>query len=287
MNSIQNRGYAKPEYLISTEELAEKLNDPSIRIVESNEDQLLYTSGHIPGAIEIDWIKDLNQPVLRDYLDKSGFQELLSKSGITKDTTVIFYGDKSNWWACYAFWIFQLFGHSNAKILDGGRLKWVNEGRDLTKSRPTYDRTDYHAPERDDSTLRAMRDDVLNHLNKAGKLVDVRSPQEFDGSKLHMEGYPNEGAMRGGHIPTAKNVPWAMAVNSEDGTFKTVEELKEIYENQCGLKANDEIIAYCRIGERSSLTWFVLSYLMGFKNVKNYDGSWTEWGNLVGVPIEK
>lgn len=287
MNDIELRGYAHPDVLVSTEWLAANLDNNDIRIVESNEDQLLYHSGHIPAAIEIDWVKDLNQPVRRDYLDRADFEVLLSRSGITPDTTVVFYGDKNNWWACYAFWIFQLYGHTNARILDGGRLKWEKESRALSKERPSISPSQYKAPARDDKTYRAFRDDVLNHVEATMPLVDVRSPQEYSGERLHMEDYPNEGALRGGHIPGAKSVPWARTINPEDGTFKTSEELRAIYEGEMGLSSSDDIIAYCRIGERSSHSWFVLHYLLGYSRVRNYDGSWTEWGNLVGVPIEK
>jgi thiosulfate/3-mercaptopyruvate sulfurtransferase len=286
MTEIKNRGYSKPEILLSTDDLNSILKDPMIRIVESNEDQLLFSSGHISGAVEIDWVRDLNQPVIRDYLDIYNFNKLLSRCGIDKDTTVIFYGDKNNWWACYAFWIFQLFGHTNAKILDGGRLKWLEEKKPLTKERVEHEKTNYEAPLRDDKTYRALRDDVFSHLEINGKLIDVRSPDEFSGAKLHMEGYPNEGALRGGHIPGAKSVPWARAVNS-DGTFKTAEELLHIYSEEAEISQYENVITYCRIGERSSHTWFVLKYLLGYANVRNYDGSWTEWGNLVGAPIEK
>jgi thiosulfate/3-mercaptopyruvate sulfurtransferase len=287
MSEIAQRGYAHSDKLVSTDWLAAHLNDPTIRIVESNEDPLLYPSGHIPGAVQVDWVTDLNDPLRRDYLDRAGFEALASRIGITPATTVVFYGDKSNWWATYALWVFQLFGHTNTKILDGGRLKWTNEGRELTREVPTYPATQYSAPERDDATIRAFRDQVLAH-QKAGKpMVDVRSPAEFSGEKTHMPEYPQEGVLRGGHIPGAKSVPWARAANPENGTFKSADELRAIYEGEKGLKAGDDIIAYCRIGERSSHTWFVLTYLLGYPNVRNYDGSWTEWGNSVGVPIEK
>jgi thiosulfate/3-mercaptopyruvate sulfurtransferase len=286
MTEIENRRYSHPEFLISTDDLNQLLNDSSIRIVESNEDPLLFSMGHIPGAVEIDWVRDLNQPILRDYLGKEDFDKLLSRFGITKETLVVFYGDKNNWWACYAFWIFQLYGHTNAKILDGGRLKWLNEGRTLTKERVEYEHSHYEAPERDDQTFRALREDVFNHLKIHGKLIDVRSSEEYTGEKLHMEGYPNEGALRAGHIPGAKSVPWAKAVCT-DGTFKVADELSIIYNNEAGIHQDEKIITYCRIGERSSHTWFVLKYLLGFNDVRNYDGSWTEWGNLVGAPIEK
>jgi thiosulfate/3-mercaptopyruvate sulfurtransferase len=273
--------------LVSTDWVSANFNNTEdYRIIESNEDPLLYSSGHIPNAVEVDWQADLNDQLRRDYLDKKSFEILLSKIGVTKDTTVIFYGDKNNWWACYAFWIFQLFGHTKAKLMDGGRIKWDLEKRAITKEKPKFTPSNYVSSERDDSKIRTFRNDVLNFISKKGKLVDVRSPAEFSGEKLHMEGYPQEGALRGGHIPGAKNVPWSLAVNV-DGTFKSLAELELIYIKEQGLKKEEEIIAYCRIGERSSHTWFVLKYLMGFENVKNYDGSWTEWGNLVGVPIEK
>jgi thiosulfate/3-mercaptopyruvate sulfurtransferase len=223
----------------------------------------------------------------RDYLDQKGFEALMSRKGITNDTTVVFYGDRNNWWATYAFWVFQLFGHSKAKIMDGGRTMWEKEGRPVTRDVPKVTTSSYKAPARDDRTIRAFRDDVLSHLKSKGKLIDVRSPQEYSGERLHMPDYPNEGALRGGHIPTAKNVPWAQAANPADGTFKTAEELRAIYEKNAGLKKGDNVVAYCRIGERSSHTWFVLKYLLGYDNVRNYDGSWTEWGNSVGVPIER
>ncbi|HEX4960249.1 MAG TPA: sulfurtransferase [Thermoanaerobaculia bacterium] len=287
VSEIENRGYVNPGVLVSTEWVANHLNDPNIRIVESNEDPLLYPSGHIPGAVEVDWTRDLNDPVRRDYLGKEGFQALMRRIGVTKDTTVVFYGDKNNWWATYAYWVFQLFGHDKAKIVDGGRIKWANEGRPLTKDVPSYPATDYTAPERDDKSVRAFRDQVLEHTNAKRPLIDVRSPAEYSGERLHMPDYPNEGALRGGHIPGAKSVPWAKAVNPDNGTFKTAEELRGLYESEAGLKPDDDVVVYCRIGERSSHTWFVLTHLLGYKQVRNYDGSWTEWGNLVGVPIEK
>ncbi len=287
MSDIAARDYVHPEVLVSTDWVAEHLEDPNVRIVESNEDPLLYTSGHLPGAVEIDWTTDLNDQLVRDYLDQRGFNELVRRCGISKDTTVVFYGDKNNWWACYAFWIFQLFGHTQAKIMDGGRLKWSKEGRELTKKKPAYEPSSYEAPARDDSQFRAFRKEVLRHIESHKSLVDVRSPEEFRGERLHMPDYPNEGALRGGHIPGAKSIPWAKAVNADDGTFKPADALRELYEKENGLKRDEDIIAYCRIGERSSHSWFVLRYLLGYENVKNYDGSWTEWGNLVGVPIEK
>jgi thiosulfate/3-mercaptopyruvate sulfurtransferase len=287
MSEIKERGYANPGVLVSTEWVAQHLNDPDVRIIESNEDALLYPSGHIPGAVQVDWEKDLNDQLKRDYLNKEQFDKLMSKVGVTPETTVVFYGDKNNWWACYAYWVFKLFNHKNAKIMDGGRLKWENEKREFTKEVPKYPETKYEAPKRDDAPIRAFRDQVLQHVKNGLHLVDVRSPQEYSGERLHMPDYPNEGALRGGHIPGAKNIPWAKAINPDNGTFKTADELKGIYEKENGLNSSDEVIAYCRIGERSSHTWFVLKNLLGYQKVRNYDGSWTEWGNSVGVPIEK
>ncbi|HCV00493.1 MAG: sulfurtransferase [Acidobacteria bacterium] len=287
MTDIASRGYSNPDVLVSTDWVAEHLDDANVRIVESNEDQLLYPAGHIAGAVQVDWATDLNDQLRRDYLQREGFEELMSRNGITRDSTVVFYGDRNNWWATYAYWVFQLFGHSNSKVMDGGRQKWEQEGRDLVREVPSYEKTSYVAPDRSDAPIRAFREDVLGHLAEGGQLVDVRSPQEYSGERLHMPDFPNEGALRGGHIPTARNIPWARAANPEDGTFKTATELKDIYLNEQGLTPDDDTIAYCRIGERSSHTWFVLTHLLGFKNVRNYDGSWTEWGNLVNVPIEK
>jgi thiosulfate/3-mercaptopyruvate sulfurtransferase len=287
MEEITSRRYVNPEMLVSTEWVAEHLSDPGVRIVESNEDPLLYASGHIPGAVEVDWTRDLNDPLRRDYLQRSGFEALASRIGITPDTTVVFYGDKNNWWATYALWVFSLFGKDNVRIMDGGRLKWQKEGREFSKERPTIEPTQYVAPERNDRQIRAFRDEVLHHVEKQGQLIDVRSPEEFNGTRLHMEAYPNEGALRGGHIPGAKSVPWAKAVNPETGEFWSADKLRDLYEAQAELRKDEEVVVYCRIGERSSHTWFVLTHLLGYPKVRNYDGSWTEWGNLVGVPIEK
>ena len=278
--------YAHPEVLVTTQWVADHLEHANVRIVESNEDILLYDLGHVPGAVQIDWQKDLNDPLRRDYLNREHFEELLSANGIANDTTVVFYGDKNNWWACYAFWVFELFGHPSAKIMDGGRAKWEAEGRPMVKTVPTYAPARYKAPERADYKIRAFRDQVLAHVDGRMPLVDVRSSGEYKGELLHMANYPQEGALRGGHIPGAKNIPWSRAA-SADGTFKPADELRQIYETEQGLNPDDNVIAYCRIGERSSHTWFVLTYLLGYPNVRNYDGSWTEWGNLVGVPIEK
>ena len=277
--------YAYPEKLVETAWVAEHLNDPAVRIVESDEDVLLYDVGHIPGAVKIDWVADLNDALRRDYIDRARFETLLSNAGIDNGTRVIFYGDKNNWWACYALWVFELFGHTNTAIMNGGRQKWIDEGRALSKEIPAYPKTQYKAADRDDNRIRAFRDDVRVHIEKNLPLVDVRSPQEYSGELLHMPGYPQEGALRGGHVPGAKSLPWAKNV-TEKSTFKAPDELRALYE-PLGVTPERDIIAYCRIGERSSLTWFVLTYLLGYPNVRNYDGSWTEWGNLVGAPIER
>jgi thiosulfate/3-mercaptopyruvate sulfurtransferase len=276
--------YAHPERLVTTQWLADHLGDEGLVVVESDEDVLLYDSGHIPGAVKVDWHTDLNDPVLRDYVDGKRFAEVLGQRGIGRDTTVVFYGDKNNWWAAYALWVFTLFGHEDVRLLDGGRAKWIAEGREITREVPTRTPVDYPVVERNDPPIRAFKDDVLAHLG-SGKLVDVRSPGEFTGELLHMPDYPQEGAMRGGHIPGARSVPWARAA-ADDATFKTREELEAIYQQEKGLTPQDDVIAYCRIGERSSHTWFVLTHLLGYPKVRNYDGSWTEWGNTVRVPIE-
>ena len=277
--------YVHPEYLVETEWVAEHLNDTSLRIIESDEDPLLYAVGHIPSAVQVDWFSTLQHPLRRDFLTKEKFEEVASKLGITNDTTIVFYGDKSNWFACYALWLFQYYGHKNVRIMNGGRLKWEKENRPLVKDVPEYTATIYHAKEADKS-IRAFRDEVLKQSNDKKPLVDVRSPKEYSGELISMPNYPQEGATRGGHIPSAVSIPWAQAVNEADSTFKTSEDLRALYEGK-GIKPDGQVIAYCRIGERSSLTWFVLKYLLGYPNVKNYDGSWTEWGNLVDAPIEK
>ena len=288
---IQEKGYANPDALVSTQWVAEHLDDTeNVRIVESDEDVLLYDIGHVPNAVKIDWVEDLNDPLMRDYLDPEHFASLMAEKGISPETTVVFYGDRNNWWATYALWVFRLFGHNNVKVMDGGRVKWEAEGREMSQEAPSFPRAQYPTPQRDDSKIRAFREDVMAHLEKVrsseGGLIDVRSPGEYRGELLHMPDYPQEGALRGGHIPGAANVPWARAAN-EDGTFKNAQELREIYEGEAGLSPDEDTIAYCRIGERSSHTWFVLSYLLGYDNVKNYDGSWTEWGNSVRAPIER
>ncbi len=284
--SIDAKQYAHPEALVSTTWLAEHLTDEHLRILESDEDVLLYDLGHIPGALKIDWHSDLNDPVQRDYVSREAFQALVRRLGVTDEMTIVFYGDKNNWWATYALWVFQLFGFSDVRILDGGRTKWEAEGRELTEAVPSVPASSYAAPERNDGRIRAFMDDVRRHVEQHGKLIDVRSPDEFSGAKLHMPDYPQEGAMRGGHIPGAASVPWARAANA-DGTFKSAEELRAIYQEGAGLAPGDDVVAYCRIGERSSHTWFVLTYLLGYDRVRNYDGSWTEWGNAVRAPIER
>jgi thiosulfate/3-mercaptopyruvate sulfurtransferase len=279
-------GYAHPERLVTTEWLADHLDDPQVVVAESDEDVLLYETGHIPGAVKIDWHNDLNDPVVRDYVGSEGFAEMMGSRGISRDHTVVFYGDNFNWWAAYALWVATLFGHRDLRLLDGGRQKWIAEGRQLTTEAPKRERVDYPVVDRDDAAIRAFKEDVLAHVRTGLPLVDVRSPQEFSGELLHMPDYPQEGAIRGGHIPGARNVPWKKAAN-DDGTFRPVEELHELYLGQLGLGPSDNVIAYCRIGERSSHTWFVLTHLLGFEKVRNYDGSWVEWGNAVRVPIER
>lgn len=279
--------YAHPEVLVDRAWIEEHLDDPNVRIVESNEDILLYDTGHIPGAVHIDWRRDLQDQTVRDYIREEGFAELCRRNGITESTTVVVYGDKSNWWACYAFWVFTLFGHKNLKVLDGGRDHWVDQDGPLTKEVPSLEPVPYPTPpKRRDAEIRAFFIDTLAHAKAALPLVDVRSPGEFSGEVTHMPEYPQEGVLRGGHIPGAHSCPWKTAANDDD-TFKSREELAKIYEEGLGLKQDDNVVAYCRIGERSSHTWFVLTYLLGFENVRNYDGSWTEWGNMVGVPIER
>jgi thiosulfate/3-mercaptopyruvate sulfurtransferase len=280
----KNAAYAHPERLVSTQWLADHLGTPGLVVVESDEDVLLYETGHIPGAVKIDWHTDLNDPVVRDYVDGAGFAALVGGKGISRDSTVVIYGDKNNWWAAYALWVFSLFGHEDVRLLDGGRAKWEAEGREYTTEVPTPAAAEYPVVERDDSVIRAYKDDVLAHLGNP--LVDVRSPEEYNGERTTAPAYPEEGALRAGHIPTAQNVPWAKAA-AEDGTFRNLDELNALYRDGAGLNDGDDIVAYCRIGERSSHTWFVLTHLLGFTKVRNYDGSWTEWGSAVRVPIVK
>ena len=277
--------YANPDVLVSTDWVEEHINDPDIVIVESDEDLLLYEIGHIRNSVKFDWQTELQDQLVRDYVSRENFETLLSEKGISNDHAVVFYGDRSNWWACYAFWTFKVLGHEKCLIMDGGRQKWAEEGREFVKDVPERPKTDYKVSAVDES-IRAFRNDVMEHMTSSRPLVDVRSPKEYSGELLHMEAYPQEGALRGGHIPGAVNVPWATAAN-EDGTFRSADELVDIYEKGQGLSKDQDVIAYCRIGERSSHTWFVLTYLLGFENIKNYDGSWTEWGNLVRAPIER
>ena len=276
--------YAHPEALVSTSWVDQHKGSAGLVIVECDEDILLYNTGHIPGAIKLDWHTELNHPVFRDYLNSTEMAALLSSKGISREDTIVLYGDKSNWWATYAFWVLKLFGHEDIRIIDGGRAKWISEGREVTQETSPLASTEYPVVERDDSKIRAFKEDVLKHFGKP--LIDVRSPQEYTGERTHMPDYPDEGAPRGGHIPTAASVPWAKAVY-EDQTFKAIDELNVIYRQEAGINDSADVIAYCRIGERSSHTWFVLKYLIGIEKVRNYDGSWTEWGSAVRVPIVK
>jgi thiosulfate/3-mercaptopyruvate sulfurtransferase len=276
------QGYARPDVLVTTQWVADHLDDPGVRILESDEDLLLYELGHIPGALKLDWETQMQQPVIRDFVDKAGFEQLCRERGVANDTTVVFYGDRNNWYATYGYWLFRYYGHDDVRVMDGGRAKWEAEGRPWTREVPSYPETDYTAKEPDGS-IRAFRDDVMAQIQAGDPaLVDVRSPQEYTGELLHAVGYPQEGAQRAGHIKGAQNIPWGSAV-SEDGTFKPAAELRELYGGK-GITADKPVIAYCRIGERSSHTWFVLRELLGYPDVRNYDGSWTEWGSLVGAP---
>ncbi len=277
--------YANPGVLVSTEWLAANLENPSVRVVESDEDIMLYEIGHIPGAVKLDWHTDLQDQVKRDFVTKAEFEALLEERGIGNDTTVVFYGDKNNWYATYALWLFKYYGHEDTRILDGGRVKWEAEGREYTRDASAHERASYTAKEPDDS-IRAFRDDVLKQVASGSpSLVDVRSPAEYSGELMHAIGYPQEGAQRAGHVTGARNIPWGTAAQA-DGTFKPFDDLKALYGAE-GITGDKETIAYCRIGERSSHTWFVLTYLLGYDNVRNYDGSWTEYGSLVNVPVEK
>jgi len=284
---IDQRGYARPEVLVSTAWVAGHLDDPGVRIVESDEDVLLYDAGHVPGAVKLDWVEDLNDPLIRDYVGRGRLEAALRERGVDADTTLVLYGDKNNWWAAYSFWVLRLFGIENLRLMDGGRQRWADEGRQLTTEVPSYEPGNVRVRDRDDGAIRAFRDDVRAHVEKGGALVDVRSPEEFRGERLHMPDYPNEGALRGGHIPGAANIPWGRAVDADTHTFLPADALRRIYQDEAGLRPEGETITYCRIGERSSHTWFVLTWLLGFERVRNYDGSWTEWGNLVGAPVER
>jgi thiosulfate/3-mercaptopyruvate sulfurtransferase len=284
--AIVAKGYAHPDRLVSTDWLAANLAHPSLRLLECNEDVLLFDVEHIPGAQKLDWHIDLNDQVERDYLSRDAFEQLLRAKGIDESTPVVFYGDKNNWWATYAFWVFELFGFTNTRVLDGGRAKWLAEARDTTTDRAQYPATSYVAREREDTRIRAFFADTKAHMAAGQPLIDVRSPQEYTGERLHMPDYPQEGTLRGGHIPGARSMPWAKAAEA-DGSFKSADALRALYEGELGLAPGDDVVTYCRIGERSSHTWFVLTYLLGFTQVRNYDGSWTEWGNAVRAPIRK
>lgn len=300
VSDIAARGYAHADVLVSTQWVADHLDDATVRIVESDEDAHLYETGHIPGAVKIDWIADLNDPLIRDYIDRPRFGWLLCAKGINRGTTVVFYGDQDNWWATYAFWVFRLFGWERLRVMDGGRMRWAEEGRPLEtaavmeggrlrwpqKGGPETDERTV-VRDRDDTRNRAFRDQVLEHAQTGRPLVDVRSREEFRGERLHMRQYPNEGAIRGGHVPGARNIPWERAIDLDTHSFRPAEELRTIYEAEHGLRRDEDIVVYCRIGERAAHTWFALTYLLGFPKVRNYDGSWTEWGNQVGAPIEK
>jgi thiosulfate/3-mercaptopyruvate sulfurtransferase len=282
---ISKTGYAHPEALVDTQWVADHLNDSKLKIVEVDVDTSAYDTGHIRGAIGLDWRKDLQARPIRDLLPKDEFEGLLSSKGIGNDDTVLVYGDNNNWFAAWFLWNLKYYGHKDVRLINGGRKKWQDEGRELVTDAPSIKPSTYKASQPVKS-IRALRDEVRAELGKSGAvLVDVRSPKEFSGELLAPENLPQEGAQRGGHIPEAKNIPWAQAVR-DDGTFKPVDELRALYEGQ-GVTPEKEVIAYCRIGERSSHTWFVLQYLLGYPNVRNYDGSWTEWGSLIAAPIEK
>ena len=275
--------YAK-DVLVDTQWVEDHLDDDSIRIVEVDENPALYAESHIPGAIGFDWQKDLQDQVKRDFLGPEEFGKLFGSRGISNDHTIVLYGDRNNWFAAYTYWYLRYYGHDDVKLMNGPREKWINEGRPTNSDKPSNDAVTFNS-KMPDNSIRALRDEVLGVVGTDTKLVDVRSPQEFSGELIAMAGYEQEGAQRSGHIPGAASVPWAQAVN-EDGTFKSAEDLKELYGGK-GVLDGDEIVTYCRIGERSAHTWFVLHELLGVDFVKNYDGSWTEWGNMVGVPVEK
>jgi thiosulfate/3-mercaptopyruvate sulfurtransferase len=281
----ENKGYVHPEALVDTDWVASHLNDPKVRLIEVDVDTSAYNQGHIPGAIGFNWQKELQDQVVRAPLSKEHLEDLLSRAGASNDTTIVLYGDNNNWFAAWAFWILKYYGHQDVRLLDGGRVKWLAENRETTTDVPEYSRTSYSA-QSPNADIRAFRDQILAELGRSGvALVDVRSPGEYSGELLAPANLPQEGAQRGGHIPGAANIPWSQAVQT-DGTFKPADELRSLYEGK-GITPDKEVVAYCRIGERSSHTWFVLNYLLGYPNVRNYDGSWTEWGSLIGAPIEK
>ena len=281
----ENNGYIHPEALVDAEWVRSHLSDSTVRLIEVDVDTTAYEQGHIPGAVGFNWQKELQDQVMRAPVSREQLEALLSRAGVSNDTTIVLYGDNNNWFAAWAFWILKYYGHRDVRMLDGGRVKWLADNRELTSNVPSYQRASYsvQAPHND---IRAFRDQILPSLGRSGfALVDVRSPAEYSGELLAPMNLPQEGAQRGGHLPGAANIPWSMAVR-EDGTFKSAEELRTLYEGK-GITADKEVTAYCRIGERSSHTWFVLTYLLGYPSVRNYDGSWTEWGSLIGVPIEK
>jgi len=281
----ENKGYAHPEALVDAAWVLAHRSDPNVRLIEVDVNTKSYEEGHIPGAVAFDWQKELQDQIVRAPVSKERLEELLGGVGVSNDTTIVLYGDNNNWFAAWALWIIKYYGHNDVRLLDGGRVKWLADKREITTEVPSYPRASYHAG-KPHTELRALRDQVLASLGQAGNaLVDVRSPGEYSGELLAPANLPQEGAQRGGHIPGAANIPWAQAVR-EDGTFKSADELKALYQGK-GITPDKEVIAYCRIGERSSHTWFALSYLLGYDNVRNYDGSWTEWGSLIGVPIEK
>ena len=281
----QHNGYAHPEALVDAEWVQAHLADPTVRLIEVDVDTTAYEQGHIPGAVGFNWRRDLQDQLMRAPVSKEQLEALLSQAGVSKDTTIVLYGDNNNWFAAWAFWLLKYYGHPDVRLLDGGRLKWLADKREITTAVPSYPPTSYaaQAPHND---IRAFRDQILPSLGRSGfALVDVRSPAEYSGQLLAPANLPQEGAQRGGHIPTAKSIPWSMAVG-EDGTFKSADDLRQLYAGN-NITADKEVVAYCRIGERSAHTWFVLHYLLGYPRVRNYDGSWTEWGSLIGAPIEK
>ena len=281
----QNKGYVHPEVLVDADWVQAHLHDPKVRLIEVDVDTTAYDQGHIPGAVAYNWQKELQDQVVRAPLSKEHLEELLGRAGVSNDTTIVLYGDNNNWFAAWALWIFKYYGHQDVRLLDGGRVKWLADKREITTDVPSYPATTYHAGT-PDTGIRALRDQVLSWLGRANiALVDVRSPGEYSGELLAPANLPQEGAQRGGHIPGAANIPWSQAVRA-DGTFKPADELRSLYGSN-GVTPDKEVVAYCRIGERSSHTWFVLQYLLGYPQVRNYDGSWTEWGSLIGVPIEK
>ncbi len=281
----ENKGYIHPEVLVDADWVQAHLNDPKVRLIEVDVDSSAYEQGHIPGAVGFNWQKELQDQIVRAPLSKKHLEDLLGRAGVSNDTTIVLYGDNNNWFAAWALWIFKYYGHQDVRLLDGGRVKWLADKREITTDVPSYQQTTYHAQE-PQKEIRALRDQVLRELGSPNLvLVDVRSPAEFSGELLAPANIPQEGAQRGGHIPGAANIPWSQAVR-EDGTFKSADELRALYQGK-GVTPDKEVIAYCRIGERSSHTWVVLNYLLGYPQVRNYDGSWTEWGSLIEAPIEK